>query len=529
MRTHLTHLLQRAAHEAPDAPAVTFEGRTRNWSVLAERCARMAGALKGLGFKADDRAAVLSQNTDRFVELFFAPIYAGGLFVPINTRWALPEMIACVADCTPKILFVDRDHIELGQAIAAACPSVDHVVLADDWTADAARDGPAPADLLDYEALIENAAPAEDAGRGGEDLACLFYTGGTTGRSKGVMLTHDNVFANTLGSVAAYEYDSRATYLQAGPIFHLAAGARVYNFALTCAHSVLLRRFEAGEVLAAIETHRASVGLFVPTMLNHMLNHPRFAEFDLSSLEQINYGASPMPQALLRQAMSQLPGVSFYQGYGMTEAAPLLTMLGPDDHVVEGPRAARLASIGRPIYHAEIRIFDAGDHEVPAGTVGELVARGPNMMKGYWNMPEQSAEVLRGGWYHTGDAGYRDEDGYIFLVDRIKDMIVSGGENIYSVEVEDAVYRHQAVKDCAVFGIPDADWGEAVHAVVTLKPGKMAGEDELIAHCRSLIAGYKCPKSVEIRDEPLPISGANKILKSELRAPYWEGHETRIV
>jgi long-chain acyl-CoA synthetase len=521
MRTHLTHLLQRAAREAPDAPAVTFEGRTRSWSALAERSARMAGALRELGLAPNDRVAVLSQNTDRFIELFFAPVWAGGAFVPINTRWALPEVIACIEDCTPKVLFADRDHTEEAHAIAAACPSLTHVVHADD--------GPAPAGLLDYEALIERAAPAEDVGRGGEDLACLFYTGGTTGRSKGVMLTHGNIFANTLGSVAAYQPDPTATYLQAGPIFHLAAGARVFSSALTCAHSVLLRRFEAGEVLAAIEAYRAGVGLFVPTMLNHMLNHPRFSAFDLSSLKQVNYGASPMPQALLRQAMERLPGVRFYQGYGMTEASPLLTMLGPEDHVLEGMRAGRLASVGRTAYHVEIRIVDAEDHELPPGTVGELVARGPNIMKGYWNLPELTAEALRGGWYHTGDAGYRDEDGYIFLVDRIKDMIVTGGENVYSVEVENVIYRHGAVKDCAVFGIPDEQWGEAVHAVVTLKPGESATEAELIAHCSALIAGYKCPKSVEIRDEPMPLSGANKILKSELRAPYWAGHDTRIV
>jgi long-chain acyl-CoA synthetase len=263
--------------------------------------------------------------------------------------------------------------------------------------------------------------------------------------------------------------------------------------------------------------------------LNHMLNHPRFSDFDLSSLKQVNYGASPMPQALLRQAMERMPGVRFYQGYGMTEASPLLTVLEPDDHVLEGPEAGRLSSVGRTVYHAEIRIVDTEDREVPPGTVGELVARGPNIMKGYWNLPELTAEALRGGWYHTGDAGYEDEDGYIFLVDRIKDMIVTGGENVYSVEVENAIYRHLAVKDCAVFGVPDKEWGEAVHAVVTLKPDASTSEAELIAHCRALIAGYKCPKSVEIRDEPMPLSGANKILKSELRAPYWVGHATRIV
>jgi long-chain acyl-CoA synthetase len=521
MRTHLTHLLQRAAREAPGAPALTFEGRTWSWAALAQRCARMAGALRNLGLAPDDRVAVLSQNTDKFVELFFAPIWAGGLFVPINPRWAQPEMIACVEDCTPKVLFVDRDHADAARAIAAACRSLTHIVHADD--------GPAPAGLLDYEEMIEQAGPGDDAGRGGEDLACLFYTGGTTGRSKGVMLTHDNIFANTLGSVAAYQPDPTATYLQAGPIFHLAAGARVFSSALLCAHSVLLRRFDAGEVLAAIEAYGAGVGLFVPTMLNHMLNHPRFSDFDLSSLKQVNYGASPMPQALLRQAMERMPGVRFYQGYGMTEASPLLTVLEPDDHVLEGPEAGRLSSVGRTVYHAEIRIVDTEDREVPPGTVGELVARGPNIMKGYWNLPELTAEALRGGWYHTGDAGYEDEDGYIFLVDRIKDMIVTGGENVYSVEVENAIYRHLAVKDCAVFGVPDKEWGEAVHAVVTLKPDASTSEAELIAHCRALIAGYKCPKSVEIRDEPMPLSGANKILKSELRAPYWVGHATRIV
>jgi long-chain acyl-CoA synthetase len=263
-------------------------------------------------------------------------------------------------------------------------------------------------------------------------------------------------------------------------------------------------------------------------MLNFMIKDPSFGDYDLSALRQIFYGAAAMPESLLRECMELLPHVGFYQGYGMSETSPLLTILLEEDHKISGDyrlgsvvaQSSKLASVGRPVSYCQIRIVDSEGQEVAVGEVGEIIVKGPNVMLGYWRMPELTTKVLKDGWYYTGDGGYFDEDGYLFLVDRIKDMIVSGGENVYSNEVESVIYRHPAIMQCAVIGIPCDIWGEAVHAIISLKEGHTCSEAELIDFCRQHIAGYKCPRSVEVKDS-LPMSGANKVLKHELRRPYW--------
>jgi long-chain acyl-CoA synthetase len=270
--------------------------------------------------------------------------------------------------------------------------------------------------------------------------------------------------------------------------------------------------------------------VLVPTMINFLINHPDIAKHDLSSLRRITYGASPMPVELLKRAMKVFPGVEFFQGYGQSESSPLLTTLMPEDHVTEGPEqiTRRLASCGRPVIGVEVEVVDENDRRVKSGEVGEVVARGPNVMMGYWKRPEETAATLRGGWLRTGDMATIDEDGYIYLVDRKKDMIISGGENVYSTEVENVIYQHPAAREAAVIGVPDDKWGEAVKAIVTLKDGASLTESELIEFCASRLADYKVPKSVEIREGELPKSGAGKILKKELREPYWQGHNRRV-
>ncbi len=270
-----------------------------------------------------------------------------------------------------------------------------------------------------------------------------------------------------------------------------------------------------------ISEERVTVILLVPTMLGMVLNEFNPAVHDLSSLTTITYGASPMPTAMIEHALRVMPGVNFTQAYGMTELAPVATVLEAKHHALSGPFVSKLRSAGRASQIADVKVADADDREVPRGTVGQILVRGPGVMKGYWNQPELTAETLRGGWMHTGDAGYMDDDGFLFVVDRIKDMIISGGENVYSAEVENAICKHDAVAMCAVVGIPHEKWGEQVHAILYLKPGQQLTEDDVIAHCRTLIAGFKCPRSVEFRTEPLPISGAGKILKRQLRAAYW--------
>jgi len=258
------------------------------------------------------------------------------------------------------------------------------------------------------------------------------------------------------------------------------------------------------------------------------VNHPDVANYDLSSINHVLFGASPMPEAVLRTALRVIPNAEFHHLYGQTEASPVLTALPPNRLVEDGPLAGKIKSAGLAIPGCEVRIFDDNDTEVPRGTVGEIVACGENVMLGYWNQPELSARTLRGGWLHTGDGGLMDEEGFIYVVDRVKDMIISGGENVYSAEVEDAIYQHEAVVECAVIGIPHEKWGEQVHAIIRLADDHSLDEATIIAHCHDWIANYKCPRSVEFAIDPLPLSGAGKILKTELRKPYWKGHEKQV-
>jgi acyl-CoA synthetase (AMP-forming)/AMP-acid ligase II len=312
-----------------------------------------------------------------------------------------------------------------------------------------------------------------------------------------------------------------SVYLHAAPMFHLADISMLVGISFAPGAHVVIPKFDPADVLRVIGQERVTITLLVPTMLGMVLNEFDPAIHDLSSLTTIFYGASPMPTAMIEQALRVMPSVSFIQAYGMTELAPAATVLEAKHHALAGPFVSKLRSAGRAIQIADVMVADPDDVEVPRGTVGQILVRGPGVMKGYWNKPELTAETLRGGWMHTGDAGYMDDDGFLYVVDRIKDMIITGGENVYSAEVENAICKHPAIAMCAVVGIPHEKWGEQVHAILLLKPGCRLNEDDVIAHCRTLIAGFKCPRSVEFRTEPLPISGAGKILKRQLRAAYW--------
>jgi acyl-CoA synthetase (AMP-forming)/AMP-acid ligase II len=294
---------------------------------------------------------------------------------------------------------------------------------------------------------------------------------------------------------------------------------------LCCGKNVILEAFDPGEVLRIIAEQRVTHTLLVPAMIKMTLNHPDAGSADLSSMVCILYGASPMPKATLEQCMATWPTVGLAQAYGQTELAPVATMLSMDDHRAGGER---LKSAGRPTPVTEVRIVDESGAECPLGVSGEIVARGPHTMMGYWNKPEETDRALQDGWVFTGDAGYFDESGYLYIVDRVKDMVVTGGENVFTTEVENAIISHDAVQDVAVIGIPHPEWGEAVHAIVVLHEGRSVSEAELIDHCREAIAGYKVPKSVTFRDQPLPLSGAGKVLKTELRKPFWEGRERQV-
>lgn len=515
----LTQGLTDGALAHPDDLALVFGSHRFTWAEFADRVSRLAAVLRGLGVGDNDRVVILAHSSHRYIEYYYATMWAGGMFAPLNTRLALPEILEQAVDAEPVVLLYDSAFAHHAPAILAGAPSLKAAIFADD--------GEAPAGAISYERAIAASGPCDDAGRGGEDIACLFYTGGTTGRSKGVMLSHENLLFNARNSILLRNSTRDSVRLHAGPMFHLAAGSAILSNTVAGGRHVVIPRFTPEDVLRTIAQERVTHCTFVPTMLAMILQQADFASCDVSSVRRIGYGASPMPEALLREAMRRFPGVEFSQSYGMTELSPMATCLAAEDHRLDGD-VGRLRSAGRAAPGVEVRVVDEGDAPVSTGVIGEIVVRGPNVMKGYWRQPELTAQALRGGWMHTGDGGYLDEDGYLFVVDRVKDMIVSGGENVYSTEVENAIASHPAVAQCAVIGIPDEKWGEAVHAIVALRDGARLDADEIARHCRALIAGYKCPRSVDIRAEPLPLSSVNKINKAALRAPFWADRARQV-
>jgi acyl-CoA synthetase (AMP-forming)/AMP-acid ligase II len=514
---YITQGLHRSLQQTPDAPATIFADRTRTFREQADRVARLAGALRKLGVRDGDRVGVFALNSDRYAELLLAVPWANGVLNPVNIRWSPSEIAYSLNDSGTGILCVDAAFAAQVPALREGCPGLRTIVHMED--------GPPPDGVHGYEDLISAAEPVEDARRGGDALVGIFYTGGTTGFPKGVMLSHSNMITSALGEQAAVP--SRVPgerVLHAAPMFHLIAlgVGWLSGVLLGCTH-VIVPSFDPEAVIEAIERHRVRSLALVPTMLQRVADHPAVAEHDLSSVRNVGYGGSPISDALLARVMKVFPEASFRQGYGMTELAPGATMLGPDEH-----RAGeRLRSAGRALAHCEVRIVDGDDNEVPRHTVGEVVCRGGHVMLGYWNKPGETAEALRGGWMHTGDAGYMDDDGYVYLVDRLKDMIVSGGENVYSTEVENAIGSHPAVAACAVIGVPDSRWGERVHAVIVPRPGHTTAAEEIREHCKTLIAPYKAPRSCEFVDS-LPIAPTGKVLKRELRKPYWEEVERHV-
>lgn len=514
-----THGLRRALQVNPDGLATVFGSRRRTWREIGERISRLATGLRSLGANPDDRVAILSLNSDRYLELYLATAWAGTVIVPLNIRWSPLENEDALRDCRANVLVVDKAFASTGAELAEALPGL-KLVYADD--------GDVPAGMEDYETLLARSPPMPDAMRVSSDLAGIFYTGGTTGRSKGVMLSHGNLMANALNALGEGLWPGTSTYLHAAPMFHLANGAAMYSLLLSGGANVMIQAFTPEGVMAAIQNERVTDVLLVPTMIQMLIDHPALASYDVSSLRNLAYGASPISEAVLDRATKALPNAQFTQAYGMTELSPIATLLHWKEHIGDARAKGRHRAAGRATLGCEVRIVDTDDKPVAFGTVGEIVVRGDNVMMGYWERPEETARAVIDGWMHTGDGGYMDEHGFVFVVDRVKDMIISGGENVYSVEVENAISQHPAVAQCAVVGIPDDRWGELVHAVVVLRSGAQISASELIEFCKTLIAGYKCPRSVDIRETPLPLSGAGKILKRELRKPFWENRERRV-
>ena len=493
--------LRRATQVAADRTAVTCGSTELTYAEVWDRCRRLVGALRALGLEEGDRVGVVSPNCHRYLEIYQAVPGAGMVLVPLNQRHSDAELRYALEDSGTKVLFA-------GRPVGDLPPCVERVVEVGEA----------------YEELIAGAAPAEfAAGIGEEDLAGLFYTGGTTGASKGVMLTHRNLVANAMHLQLCWPFSPETVWLVTAPLFHLAGSIAVLSTVWNAGRHVVLSAFDPGAVLDLIEAQRVTATLVVPSMLaatgEEQLARPR----DVSSLELVSFGGAPSATETLRRAHEAFPRARLLHIYGATETAPIATTLLGVEELLDAPQAR---SCGQPAVGVDVEIRTPDGARAAVGEVGEVVVRGPNVMGAYWDKPAQTAAALVDGWYHTGDLGFMDEHAYVYLVDRAKDMIVTGGENVYSTEVEDVLYRHPAVLEAAVFGIPDDRWGEAVHAVVV--PRAPVSEEELLGACRAAIAAYKVPKRIELRSEPLPKSGAGKVLKRELRAPYWAGREAMV-
>lgn len=503
----LTQGLHRSLQQRPDAQALVNGDSSWTFRQLADRVARLAGALRALGLESGQPLGIISKNSTAFVEYALVCPWGGFVASPVNHRWTVDEISYQIADSGASVILVDADSAEQARQLRKLHPHLT-LICAD---SSLVTDG-----FIDYEDLIAQNSPLEDARPESNTLAGIFYTGGTTGRPKGVMLTHGQIAASCLGALASSGSSNLPQrLLHVGPLYHLAALGALYQHVMIGSTHVVADDLSIDGIASAIALHRVSVTSLVPTMIQRLVDHVAATSCDLSSLESLSYGAAPISAPVLHGLMEVLPHLQLSQRYGMTELAPIATVLRSEDHH-DPSHLERRRSVGRAAIHTEIRVVGADDNDMSPGEIGEVIVRGASVMLGYWNRPLETEAVLRDGWMHTGDVGYLDADGYLYLVDRLKDMIVTGGENVYSAEVEMVLSTHEAVATCAVIGLPDAEWGERVHAVVVVHSGRVVTAAELREFCAGSIARYKAPRSVEFVDQ-LPLSAVGKVLKRTLR------------
>lgn len=511
---NIAFLLDRLADSYPGKSALIDDARPRDWAMVRDRVRSLAGLLSSRGIGQGDRVAILMANRPEFAETMLACAWLGVIAVPVNTRLAAPEVTYQLDNAGARFAFFDASNADLLQAAEPGLPSLS---VGDEM-----------------EAAIAAASPVMDLAMVPPDHTLgLFYTGGTTGLPKGVMLSHNNMLANSANIAPQLGFAGDDVQLHAAPMFHLAdLGATFGHLFGGPAKHVFMPAFDPDKALALIEQHGVTSVMLAPTMIGMLLRAESIGSRDLSSIRIITYGGAPIADSVMREAMQVFPG-DLVQGFGQTEATQTVCYMLGDEHRRALDDPGLLRRCGRPIPGIQVRILDDEDTVQPTGATGEVAMRGATVMTGYWNMPEATAEALRNGWLHTGDIGMLDDEGFLTLIDRKKDMIVTGAENVYSPEVENAVASHPAVAECAVVGIPDERWGETIHAVVQLKPSADADAPDAVdssvleAHCRERIAGFKIPRSWAFVDE-LPKTAFGKIQKNALREPFWKGRDRQV-
>ncbi|MHC5081417.1 MAG: long-chain-fatty-acid--CoA ligase [Planctomycetota bacterium] len=517
----ITDILDHATKIHGDSPALKRDGRDETYAVFAERVRRTAAGITGEGAGKGARVAVLLPNGPEFLELYFASPMVGTVLVPLNTRLAAPEIAAVLEDAGAHLLVYDESFESLACEAAARAKEKPHLVrVTGNGGEPAVGSGSAVGDVPDPADAGDEKEPAQ-----------LYYTSGTTGAPKGVILTHRNVCSHAMMASAELTLSHRDVWLHAAPMFHLADAWACFAVTWAGGRHVFAPRFEPGLVLDMILKQGVTLTNLVPTMLNALVAHPGASDRAYPSLRVLLSGGAPIAPALVRRIMDTFK-CDYIQTYGLTETSPYLTLSKLEASLERLPEEERFwykACTGRPLRGVNLRVVDGSGRDVPADreAVGEIVVRGPSVTPGYWRNPEETEKAFQGGWFHTGDLAVMDGEGYVNIVDRKKDVIVTGGEQVYSVEVENALLRHPAVFEAAVVAVPDEVWGEAVKAVVVLKEGHEVGAGVLIAFCREAMASYKAPKSVDFTDG-LPRTGSKKIDKRAVRERYWTGRDRRV-
>jgi acyl-CoA synthetase (AMP-forming)/AMP-acid ligase II len=511
--------LANAAERDPAKPAFVWGHEVLSYGQANARSGSVAGALRRCGLGRGDRVGLLMPNCPQLPESMFATWKAGGCIVPLNARFRSDEIAYHLADAQARMVIFSEEYRDVMAAVRDRAPSVERFVCVG---------APLSGQLAYDELAAAGPGPGPDADVADEDLAWLFYTSGTTGRPKGAMLTHGVLTFVSLGWVAdLMSLEPEDVGIHAAPLTH---GAGFHALALTMkgATQVLLRppRFDPENFCATVQRHRVTNAWLVPTQIKMLLNYAGLEKWDLSSLKWIVYGGSPMYVEDLKEALRRI-GPVFVQLYGQGETPMTATYLRREDHLAEGDLAARLASCGRARSGLEIRVLDEADRELGRGQTGQICVRGASVMRGYWQRPEATSETLRGGWLHTGDIGYMDSHGYVYILDRSKDMIISGGANVYPREVEEVLIQHPAVSEVCVIGVPHDIWGEAVKALVVSEPGTAVTEEALTRFVGERLADYKRPRSVDFVLE-IPKNAYGKVLRRELKARYWD-HQARMV